>query len=234
MTNSGLPAADAIRCDVPIPFYYQLTQLLQDAIQSGAWATDEAIPSEHELCQTFGVSRTVVRQALGGLVAAGILYRVRGKGTFVAPRKLEEKFVQRADGFYTEMTASGLTVVSDVLEQEPVAPPPRVRKALGLDEQARTIRIDRLRSVGGPVLLYVQTFIPEELCPDLVNVNLERRSLYALLRERYGLVVASGKRSIEAVLAGPPISELLKVRKGAPLLKIESVSYLADGRPLEY
>lgn len=223
-----------IRRDLPIPFYYQLTQLLQEAIQSGTWSPDQPIPSEHELCHTYGVSRTVVRQALGGLVSAGVLYRVRGKGTFVAPQKLEEKFVQRADGFYREMTSLGLTVSSQVLAQHIIIPPPQIRQALDLDDQAPVVKIDRLRSVGGPILLFVQTYIPCDLCPGLVEVNLERGSLYALLRERYGLTVGSGTRLVEAVPARPPVSTLLEVRKGSPLLKIASVSYLEDGRPLEY
>lgn len=209
-------------------------QLLQDEIETGTWSADDPIPSEHELCDIYGVSRTVVRQALGGLAADGLLYRVKGKGTFIAPRKLEEKFIQRSDGFYREMTSRGLSVTTAVLEQRSVLPPPHVRHSLQLGEHEQTVKIDRLRSVQGQVLLFVQTYIPHDLCPDLVGEDLAIGSLYALLRERYGLGVASGRRTVEAVLAHPPISTLLEVRKGAPLLKIDSVSYLADGRPLEY
>ena len=223
-----------IRRDVPIPYYYQLMQLLQEEIEGGTWSTRDPIPSEHELCDLYGVSRTVVRQALGALVANGLLYRVKGKGTFVAPHKLEEKFIQRSDGFFREMTSRGLSVTSAVLVQEVTLPPPHVRHQLQLRDGEQTVRIDRLRSVEGQVLLFVQTYIPYELCPDLLTADLATGSLYALLRERHGLSVASGKRTVEAVLAHPPISTLLEVRKGAPLLKIESVSYLADGRPLEY
>jgi GntR family transcriptional regulator len=171
---------------------------------------------------------------LGALVSNGLLYRVKGKGTFVAPRKLEEKFIQRSDGFYREMTSRGLSVTSSVLAQETVVPPPHVRHHLQLKEEDRTIKIDRLRSVEGQVLVFVQTYIPYDLCPDLLGADLVAGSLYAYLRERCGLSVASGRRTVEAVLAHPPISTLLEVHKGAPLLKIESVSYLADGRPLEY
>jgi GntR family transcriptional regulator len=223
-----------IRRDVPIPYYYQLMQLLEEEIEAGTWSTGDPIPSEHELCDIYGVSRTVVRQALGALVSNGLLYRVKGKGTFVAPRKLEEKFIQRSDGFYREMASRGLSVTSSVLAQEVVVPPTHVRHHLRLKEQDRTVKIDRLRSVEGQVLLFVQTYIPFNLCPDLVGAELATGSLYAYLREQCQLSVASGRRTVEAVLAYPPISTLLEVHKGAPLLKIESVSYLADGRPLEY
>jgi GntR family transcriptional regulator len=223
-----------IRRDVPIPYYYQLIQLLREEMERGTWSADTPIPSEHELCTRYGVSRTVVRQALGELVASGLLYRVKGKGTFVARRKLEEKFIQRSDGFYREMTSRGLSVATSVLDQRLVLPPPHVRQYLHLDEVAPVIKIDRLRSVEGEVLLFVQTYIPSALCPDLVHADLSESSLYAVLRDSYGLAVASGTRTVEAVLAQPPISRLLHVRKGAALLKVDSVSYLSDGRPLEY
>jgi len=88
-----------IRRDVPIPYYYQLIQVLQEAIGAGTWAPNVPLPSEHELCAMYGVSRTVVRQALGELVAHGLLYRVKGKGTFVVPRKIEEHFISRTHTF---------------------------------------------------------------------------------------------------------------------------------------
>ena len=223
-----------IRRDVPIPYYYQLIRLLEDDIEGGKWSTGDLVPSEHELCQLYGVSRTVVRQALGSLVASGLLYRVKGKGTFVAHRKLEEKFVQRSDGFYREMSSRGFSVTSQVLDQRVVAPQPHIRQLMKLPESASVIKIDRLRSVEGQVLMFVQTYIPYELCPELVSQDVSTSSLYALLRDRYGLAIDAGKRWLEAVNAHPPLTAHLDVPRGAPLLKIESLSYLADGRVLEF
>lgn len=222
-----------IRRDVPIPYYYQMVRLLEDDIQAGKWSTGDVVPSEHELCEVYGVSRTVVRQALGSLVASGLLYRVKGKGTFVAPRKLEEKFVQRSDGFYREMSSRGLTVASQVLDHRVVAPAPHIRQAMELPEGASVIKIDRLRSVEDQLLMFVQTYVPYELCPELAEADVSKGSLYGPLRDRFGLSIDSGKRWLEAVAAHPPLTSMIDVPRGAPLLKIESVSYLADGRALE-
>lgn len=223
-----------IRRDVPIPYYFQLMQLLQSQVESGVWVVDAPIPSENELCAAYKVSRTVVRQALGELAAKGVLYRVKGKGTFVAPRKLQEKFIQRADGFYHDMTSRGFTVTSSVTEQCTVDPSPNIRQALALPERALTIKIDRVRFVDGEPMQFVTTYIPYDLCPDLLTSDLSSGSLYELLREHYGLAVASGTRYLEAVTARRPVTTLLGVSKGTPLFKMESISYLSDGRPLEY
>lgn len=69
--------------NVPIPYYYQLERLLRDDIAKGRWQQGEAILSERRLCEEYGVSRTTVRQAVNRLVQDGLLYHVKGKGTFV-------------------------------------------------------------------------------------------------------------------------------------------------------
>jgi GntR family transcriptional regulator len=206
----------------------------EDEIRRGSWPTSSAIPSEHELCATYAVSRTVVRQALGELVTKGLLYRVKGKGTFVAPRKLGEKFIQRSDGFYREMTSKGLSVRSVVRDQRVVVLPVELRDRLALLDGQEAVRIERLRFVDDAPMQLVTTYIPRHLCPGLESADLTAGSLYDLLRQRYGLVVASGSRTLEAVSAQRPISSLLQVPKGAALFRMESISYLSDGRPLEY
>lgn len=75
--------ADSINRNVPIPYYYQLEGLLRDHLRNGRWRPGEQVPSEKQLCTTYAVSRTTVRQAIGHLVADGLLYHVKGKGTFV-------------------------------------------------------------------------------------------------------------------------------------------------------
>src|SRR5581483_7296134 len=96
------------------------------------------------------------------------------------------------------------------------------------------IRIDRLRFVEEQPLQFVTTYLPRRLCPGLETVDLSTGSLYAVLSQRYGLTVASGTRTIEAIVAQQPLATLLEVSKGAALFKVTSISYLAGGRPLEY
>jgi hypothetical protein len=80
------PAPASIDRATPIPYYYQLEGLLRQEIRSGRWAPGEPILSEKQLGVRYGVSRTTVRQAVARLVQDGLLYHVKGKGTFVARR----------------------------------------------------------------------------------------------------------------------------------------------------
>lgn len=67
----------------PIPIYHQLRRLIERRIKRGFWQAGDRIPTERELCETYGISRSPVRQALSELVQEGIVVRKPGLGTFV-------------------------------------------------------------------------------------------------------------------------------------------------------
>ncbi|MCD5408232.1 extracellular solute-binding protein [Candidatus Bipolaricaulota bacterium] len=75
-----------------VPLYRQLKEILKEAIRRGEFRPGDRLPTEMELCETFGVSRITVRQALNELANEGFLYRQQGSGTFVndrIPSKIE-------------------------------------------------------------------------------------------------------------------------------------------------
>ncbi|MGH2457873.1 MAG: GntR family transcriptional regulator [Chloroflexota bacterium] len=85
-TRMGSDAPTVINREVPIPYYYQLEGLLRQQISGGLWQPGQQVPSEKQLCEFYAVSRTTVRQAVSHLVGEGLLYHVKGRGTFVRQR----------------------------------------------------------------------------------------------------------------------------------------------------
>ena len=69
----------------PIPIYFQLKTLLLEEILSGRYDPGARLPTEHELCARFGISRTPVTRALSELAEEGVILRTRRRGTFVNP-----------------------------------------------------------------------------------------------------------------------------------------------------
>jgi multiple sugar transport system substrate-binding protein len=69
----------------PIPIYFQLKTYLEEEILSGRYGPDDRLPTEHELCARFGISRTPVNRALSELADEGLILRRRRHGTFVNP-----------------------------------------------------------------------------------------------------------------------------------------------------
>jgi GntR family transcriptional regulator len=218
----------------PIPFYIQLMDVLKENIGLGKWQPGDRLPGEHALCESYGVSRTVVRQALKELELIGIIYRRKGKGSFVSEPKISESLVQRLTGFYQDMEEQGHSPVSQVFKQAVVAAPVKAARHLELDLEAPVVELQRLRFVQDEPIVLVSSFLPHALCPGLENVDFSEQSLYAYVESVYNLVIARGWRRIEAVSANEREAKLLQVKIGTPLILLDSVSYLADDTPMEY
>jgi GntR family transcriptional regulator len=219
----------------PIPYYVQLKEALSEPIADGRWRPGDRLPGEPELCRLFGVSRTVVRQALKEMTYEGLVVREKGRGTFVAPPKISsQRQVQSLDGFYQDMADRGLPPVNRVLEQAVIPAPSKVAAALGLQPGDPVVKLIRLRFVQEEPMVLVTAYLPQALCPGLEQADLAKQSLYAFLESHCGLVIARGLRRIEAVLASEYEAGLLEIDTGAPLLRLESTSYLKDGTPIEY
>jgi GntR family transcriptional regulator len=236
MAHRARQAASRISVDrdSPLPLHAQVKLALQDQIRRGAWKPGDRVPGDLELCARLRVSRTTVRQALAELAREAWIVRQQGRGTFVAPPKLTERAVERLSGFFDDMTALGHAPVSQVLRQEvrPAGEPAAGR--LKLKPGTPVVEIERLRFVEDEPVVLTTTYLPRELAPGLESADLTRRSLYEYLETECGLTLARGQRTIEAVAADARQARLLRVLKGAPLVLLHSVSYLANGRPLEY
>jgi GntR family transcriptional regulator len=216
------------------PFYLQLHDLLRESIAAGVWQPGDQLPGEHALCAAYGLSRSVVRQALGELEREGLIVRRRGKGAFVVEPKIVESLAQKLTGFHQDMREQGRRPVSRVLEQAVIPAPAGIARWLGLPTGAPVVHLRRLRFVDGEPIVLVSSYLPAAACPGLENVDFRERSLYAYLHAVYGLHIARGRRTIEAVAADERTAELLQVPAGAPLLQLDSIGYLENGAPLEY
>lgn len=221
MVQPPAPKMEALdRCS-PLPLYVQIRRHLHGLI--ARWdATTDRFYSEDELCRLFGVSRMTVRQAIQDLVEDGSLRRVKGLGTFVARRKLEERplvsFFDRTgtdDGPMTvDMLEFGVVRTAD--------PAP----SLAPGERIRYIR--RLRSWGTVPVAVDHRYIPIGLARELRSDQVRNRSLVDYLA---GLVeLHHVEMQLEATACGNEEARLLKLVSGDPIL-VRHLRYVAaDGR----
>jgi len=217
--------------DSSVPRYYQLKEIIRE--QCASWEPGQLIPSELELCQMYSVSRTTVRKALDHLTQEGLLYRIQGKGTFVAPPKLRERFVHQAAGIYEDMASRGVIVRTQVLEQTVIPASKLVAPELQLVVGSPVIKLVRLRFIGDEPLLISTTFLPYRSFPGLENEDLTAVSLYAVLREKYGIRLGHGTRLVEAEPCSDEEAELLHIAPATPLLVVSGIMYDTEGRPVD-
>ncbi|MCW2643247.1 MAG: GntR family transcriptional regulator [Dactylosporangium sp.] len=231
------PVGNRLSRDSRLPFYQQLKEQLLEDIRSRALREGDQLDSEPDLCARFGVSRTVVRQAVGELSQEGYLTRVQGKGTFVSAPKFMEYFLDSADGFHYDFASRGFSVVSKVFSCREEEPTDEVRAALNTREK-RVVVLERIRSVDGKPLAFTRSYLPNRLHTNLLklldNADLSKESLYSLLRDSCGVSVASAVRRVEAVNADQSLATSLGTAVGAALLLIRSQCRDMDGRPVEY
>ena len=225
---------ETINFESRIPYYIQLMDILKEKVQLGNWVPGDQIPGEQDLCELYGVSRTVVRQALRELELEGVINRRKGKGTFISLPKISEGLAQKLTGFYQDMVERGLKPITKVLHQNVSPSNEKVARFLNIKPGEKVIDILRLRFINEEPIQLVTTYIPFEICPALASVDLTNRSLYEYLEKEGGVFIAKGRRYIEAVLANESEAALLGIERGAPLVMLDSISFSENGQPIEY
>jgi len=224
----------SINKNSPIPYYYQLKQIIIDGIEKGRWASNEKIPSENDLCADYKVSRTVVRQAINDLTVEGFLKTQKGVGTFVSEPKILDGMITNIIGFYDDMRAKGYTVETSIISQKKIDFEKKIAEYLEIPKETPLIEIKRVRKVNKEKVVFVSTYIPHNLCPGLLEENLENKSLYNILEKKYNLEIYSSKRHVGATAANEIESKILNIKKGSPLIFLDSVSYSKSKKPIEY
>lgn len=218
-----------------IPYYCQLMEIIRQQIASGMIKEGQRIPAEFELGSAYRVNRHTVRQAVGELCRLGILYKMRGRGTFVAkpPLDLVEYRLSPKNRFTENIRQAGKTPGSRLLHWQELTAPAAVVGALGLAAADRVYGLDILRLVNGQPFLYSKVYLPVGQLPGLAAHIKDFRSLTALY-DQYGLTPQRVKSTFRASFPGQEESKALDIPGNLPVLKVESVLKTQDDVLLEY
>jgi DNA-binding GntR family transcriptional regulator len=187
---NGEPRAGHLRRTSSVPLYFQLAEVLKERIEAGHWPAGERFPSERELADEFGISRTVIRPALDLLASDGQLVRIKGRGTFVMPPKVAWPIAGLAR-LLTRPT--GREVEVRILSASEREVEPDVREVLELEQGAATVvqATAVVRSSGTPVYMS-NSFVVASRIPD-VGARLREASLPAVSQwEATQLELAAG------------------------------------------
>ena len=214
-----------------VPLYLQICEALKSGMADGTHPPGSRLPSETALAARFHVTRMTVRQALAKLHAEGLVFTRRGIGTFTAQRKFERQ-AARMTGFYEDLVDRGHRPTSRVLSLRVGEAPPDLAERIGLPSGEPMIYLTRLRLADGDPVAVNHAWLRHALCQGLEKEDFRHVSLYGLLERRYGLPLGHAEQRVAAVLATEEQARLLGVRRGSPLLHIERLTFLKDGRAL--
>lgn len=217
--------------DDAAPLYLRLKRLVTEAIAAGDLRQGDALPSERDIAERLDLSRVTIRKAFAELVGDGVLVQRRGSGTFVRRTAHHiEQPLSRLTSFSEDMELRGLATDSTWLEKSLGLATPEESLRLSISPNERVCRFHRLRRADGIPLAIELAVVPQRFLdsPDLVGT-----SLYAALAAG-GLKPVRALQRLHAVALNVQQAKLMDVANGSPALFIERVSYLADGRTVEF
>ncbi len=224
-------AANRFNTGSAAPLYARLKKLVQEAIAAGDLKEGDAVPGERDVAQLLEVSRVTVRKAFSELVAEGVLVQRRGSGTYVSgPARRIEQPLSRLTSFTQDMELRGLKTDADWLERSSGLPTPEEALKLSISPSERVSRFHRLRRADGVPMAIELAVIPEKYLPNPAAVS---GSLYAALDAR-GVKPVRALQRLHATALTAREAKLLDLPDGSPALFIERISYLADGRIVEF
>ena len=228
----GLPYS-AVDPHSPIPLYHQIYLDLRQMVQRGVIQPGGMLPPEMEICQTYGVGRQTVRQAIARLVDENIVERFAGRGTFVREQPSHTQFFLDRS-FSQQMRELGrvphsrlLSIGNGLVDADNIP-------ALQIWKGAPSLTIERLRLGDDEPVCYQSSIILSERCPGIEQQDFSNQSLYEILSTRYQLVVTRIDHIVRAVAADEYRAELLNVPEGTPLLFVGTSAYTQDGDIIEH
>jgi GntR family transcriptional regulator len=213
--------------------YVQMKAQMIAGITSGQFKPHDRLPSQRELGKLYGLSHMSVRRAINELTSEGVIYALPGKGLYVAEPKQEAELGALVS-FTEDMQMRGMTASTRLLKTEIVSASTMLANTLQIVVGAPVACLRRLRFADDEPMAIQTAYLPAALCPNLFSYDLERESLYMVLRQHYGLQLADGQRSVEAALATPEEAELLSLTLPAALLVTEQVTCLENRLPVEF
>lgn len=212
------------------PLYYQLIEKIETWIREGVYKEDEKIPSENELVSQFSISKITVNKALSELVTRGILYRIQGKGTYVAKKKYA-RATESLISFTKEHEDKGLRLDTEIIENS-ILSDPNIATQLHLHTHQEIRKCARLRYVEGEPIAYQISYLDASKTKD---VNFEKsKSLYMELKQ-IGILMMTATENYSVVrIQDKQIAEYLKVNLLDPVYYVTRYSYDEKHDLIEY
>ena len=216
-----------------LPLYAQIKETLREQIIEGGYREHERIPSESELMNHYGVSRITVRQALSDLENEQLIFKIPGKGSFVArPRPFQHS--TRLQGFGEAMLNLGITVTNRVVSMITIQADALVAKRLQVAEGSPLMEFRRIRHANGNVISLDVTYVRRTLGERLAREDLVRRDIFLILENDYSIPLGHADLKIDAIAADAMLAKLLDIAVGAPVLRTERLTWSRSGEPIDF
>ena len=211
-----------------VPLYHQVYSVLKAAILDGSIPHTSQMPTEHQIIDTFDVSRITAKRAMDELAAEKLVTRTRGKGSHVAYRFRAKPVHGPLIGMLESLIDMSEHSIVRVVSVEQVVAPIEIREILGLSEKDRVHKVIRVSSneEGEPYAYYISWTLG--ISKSYSKRQLESRPRLQLLRKN-GINLTEMHQNLSAENAQPQIAKELEMVPGAALLAVRRLGRVEDG-----
>jgi len=222
-----------------IPLYKQIKNILVEQVNNGIIGKGEKLPSERELCQKYKVSRITVRQALNELEKEGLVYRSHGKGTFVSQNRVEQPLFTFTT-FENSLLNKGIKPGTRFIDINFVENSYQLSRIFEVPLSQNLAKITLLGLGDNMPMAFYSSYFERELgikMKELAVSYIEKGysvTTFDLYKYIPGITSVVADQTFEASIADSYIAKMLEIKKGSPVLIVESKVYSRDGKPLEY
>lgn len=203
-------------------------EYILNKIDSNFYREGQMIESENKLSELLNVSRVTIRNALQDLVTAEILYKEKGRGTFVSIRPKYSEF-QWGVGFSEELRKRGFVPSTKEATLELVKASTKIAEAMKVNVGDKVWKITRVRCGDHLPIFYAEEYYNYDQCQQL-DLKIVNDSIYNYLKTK-GIVLSFVDQKIEAVNANKKIAQKLDIQEGMALIKMDIIAYMKNGLP---
>ncbi len=225
-----VPAVDE---NLAVPLYHQVYLVLRENIRNGVYGSG-AVPTEAELCISFGVSRITIKRAMHELSKENLIVRQRGRGTFVAESsRVPQAKRDSLDDLLRNVMAIGAATEMQRLDGGYIPASPEVAVKLECSEGTDIFATHQVRrSLGQPIAI-IRAYVPRDVAEQLPNRNTSAQPMLAQLQQA-GIAVARADQAITATIADPATAATLAVEVGSPVIRLTRLVFDNHNRPIEW
>jgi len=209
----------------PLPLYRQVKRVIREQVNSDIWKPDSRIPSENDLVRAFGVSRMTVNRALRELTLEGLLVRLQGVGTFVAPRKAQSALLE-IKSISREIESRGGVHSSDVQVLETLPAAGRLVSILKVPPGTPVYHSILIHRESGIPIQHAERFVNPTIAPKYID-----QDFTSITPSEYLLSVAPITEVEHIVESGMPaenVRVLLEMKRSEPCLILYRKTWSRD------
>lgn len=217
-----------------MPLYIQVEEWIKSQIKQKSLKSGDRIPSENEIMTILQVSRGTVRKAVELLIKQSILEQIQGKGTYVKNKNISYQLGYGLKSFAESLKTQEINFTTEVITQRIEKACELVSEKLQIPLGTEIFYMERVRSVNGEKIMFIENRINLQHCKAIVDVDFTKFSLFDQLELLTRKRIEYSECRYSAKMIGKERAAFLNIEEHDPILHLEQLVFLENNQPIEF